>query len=400
MLRRSLYVITILIYLFLQSIYSAWANPLFDQMYIRSAGAPDIYTGTFSNCEPEARYRLVVINGDNTGDQRLSSATVWLNGTIVLSPDDLNQQIDKVEKTIALNRDNTLKVVLASALEGYLKVSIECVEKCLNVEISETIIYQNSVIVKGAVKSSSKEVGVVVNAVPGQVSGPSLNFAVAGVPLGLGLNTLTATATNSCGMQTASLTEQEIQSLTDSVLILLAEPDSGIAPLTVHLKALAALPKPAANYQWNFTTETGPEASVTYELPGLYFPRVTVTDTEGSTYEAMVVLNVQDRAWLENLHLGKWISMREALDEGNVETVLSYFTYGSRDKYRQIFEAIKDKLSEESAGLQDIVPVSFRGTTAKYRIQRIQNVNGEDMTLTYWVYFVQDADGIWRIRQF
>ena len=400
MLRHSSSVITILIFLVLQSIHSAWANPLFDQKYIRSAGAPDIYIDTFSNCETEARYKLVIINGDDTGDQRLSSATVWLNGTKVLSPNDFNQQIDKAEKMITLDRDNTLEVILASAPEGYLNILIECVEKCLNVEISETIIYQNSVIVKGEVKSSSEEVGVVVNTVPGQVSGPSLNFAVAGVPLGLGLNTLTATATNHCGMQTTSLTELEVQSITESVVILLAEPDSGIAPLTVHLKALAALPKPAVNYQWNFTTETGPEASVTYDMPGLYFPRVTVTDTEGSTYDATIVLNVQDRAWLENLHQDKWAGMREALDEGDVEKTLSYFTRGSRDRYRQIFEAIENKLSEEAAGLQDIVPVTFRGTTAKYRIQRTVMLNSQEITLTYWVYFVQDADGIWRIRQF
>ena len=400
MLRHSSSVITILIFLVLQSIHSAWANPLFDQKYIRSAGAPDIYIDTFSNCETEARYKLVIINGDDTGDQRLSSATVWLNGTIVLSPNDFNQQIDKAEKMITLDRDNTLEVILASAPEGYLNILIECVEKCLNVEISETIIYQNSVIVKGEVKSSSEEVGVVVNTVPGQVSGPSLNFAVAGVPLGLGLNTLTATATNHCGMQTTSLTELEVQSITESVVILLAEPDSGIAPLTVHLKALAALPKPAVNYQWNFTTETGPEASVTYDMPGLYFPRVTVTDTEGSTYDATIVLNVQDRAWLENLHQDKWAGMREALDEGDVEKTLSYFTRGSRDRYRQIFEAIENKLSEEAAGLQDIVPVTFRGTTAKYRIQRTVMLNSQEIALTYWVYFVQDADGIWRIRQF
>jgi hypothetical protein len=400
MLRRSLSIIAILISLALQSIHSAWANPLFEQKYIRSTGSPDIYSGTFSNCEPEARYKLVVINGDDTGDQRLSSATVWLNGTIVISPDDLNQQIDKVERIITLDRVNTLEVNLISGPEGYLDISIECIEKCLEIEIGNVIQSQGHAIVRGMVLSSSDEVGVVVNTSPGQVSVSPFNFAVPEVPIGLGLNTLTATATNHCGIQATVSMQLEVNNITKPVVILTAVPDSGIAPLAVHLRALAVPRDPVVSYQWDFTEETGPEISITYDTPGLYFPRVTVTDTEGSTYDATVVLNVQDRVWLENLHQGKWASMREALDEGNVEEALSYFTRGSQDKYRQIFEAIEDKLSEEAAGLQDIVPVSFRGTTAKYRIQRTENVNGEDMTLTFWVYFVQDADGIWRIRQF
>lgn len=401
-------VVLLAIFTYLCFVYptSSWAGSflLSPKTYTRTTAQPNSYMESFTNCEPQAQYKLVVMNGNADGSQRLSSATILLNGQEVLRSSELNQNVDKVEKPVSVQPENTLEMRLASGPGGKLTVSIECVANCLEVQIgspvSGAILNQDRVLVTGTVQSSNEEVGVVVNTTSGQVSERPYTFAVPDVHLSLGLNTLTATATNSCGMQATATTQVDVQNLEEPLLILSASPPGGVAPLEVHFAALAIPPNPVASYRWNFTTQTEPELSFTYDLPGLYLPQVTVTDTKGLTYTATAVVYVLDPARLNTLLQAKWGKMREALRRGDVDHALNYFTRGSQDRYRKIFDSIRDKLGEQAAALQDVVLVSFTGSTAKYRIQRDAMVNGQPRTLTYWVYFIQDTDGIWRIKQF
>ena len=381
------------------------ADPLWGpETYERTTGQPNQYSKTFANCEPEAKYELLVINGDESGAGRLSSATITLNGQEVLRPNDLNQQVGKVTKPVEVLPENTLKVRLASLPKGKLTVSIECTENCFSLTIdsptSGEIVNQSSMMVLGEVNSATKEVGVAVSFFPGVVAGLPFIFAVPDVSLGLGSNTLTATATNICGMQATDTVQVDVQGIQEPLVILSANPSSGVAPVDVRLRTIAVPPNPVAGYSWNISAQTDSELLVTYDLPGLFFPQVTVTDTEGLIYTATSVVNVIDPMWLDKLLQVKWGGMREALAQSDIEKAVGYFTGGSRDRYRQIFELIQDDLDEEAENLQDIVLVSFNGSTAKYRIQRTVSRDGVSQVLTYWVYFIQDTDGIWRIRQF
>ena len=381
------------------------ADPLWGpETYERISGEPNEYTKTFANCEPEALYKLLVINGDESGAGRLSSARILLNGEEVLRPNDLNQRVGKVTKPVDVLPENTLEIRLASAPGGQLTISIECVENCFEIEIelpaSGAIINLDRVLVTGNVSTSSEEAGVVVNISPGQVAGPPFVFAVPDVPLDLGSNTLSATATNICGMQVTDTVQVDVQSIPEPLVILSANPSGGVAPVNVRLNAIAVPPNPVAGFSWSFSSQTASEVSVTYDTPGLFFPQVTVTDTEGLIYTATSIVNVIDPIRLDLLLQLKWGGMREALGQSDIEKAVGYFTGGSRDRYRQIFDLIQGDLVEEAAGLQDIVLVAFNGSTAKYRIQRTVNNNGQSQILTYWVYFIQDTDGIWRIKQF
>ena len=403
--RKRLLSIPVLLSFILLSAAPLWAGSLLGpKTYTRTTGQPDTYTEKFSQCEPLSKYELRVINGLADGRQRLSNATVVLNGKEVLSPHDLNQNVDRIERQVEAQSDNILEFRLASGPGGQLTISIECVENCFEIHpispVPGAVLNQDRVLVTGTVQSSSEEVGVIVNTIPGEIAGPPFTFAVPDVHLESGSNTLIATAINSCGMQATAKVEVNVQNPQEPLVILSTSPSGVVAPVTVHLQALAIPPNPVASYQWNFTTQTGPDLTVTYAAPGLYFPQVTVTDKKGLTYTATAVINILDPARLNTRLQAKWSKMREAMKSGSIEQAVGFFTYGSRERYHKIFEAIRDKLGEEAANLQDIVLVSFSGTTAKYRIQRTVTINGQSQTLTYWVYFIQDGDGIWRIRQF
>src|SRR5271157_6387722 len=90
--------------------------PIFGpKQYTRATGKPQTLTDTFLNCEKAAQYQMVVTNGNPNGTNRVSSATILLNGTEVVGPSDLNQNVAEVMKPVAVVGTNTLTTTLKSA---------------------------------------------------------------------------------------------------------------------------------------------------------------------------------------------------------------------------------------------------------------------------------------------
>ncbi len=66
----------------------------------RTTGPPNQYLEQFSlPANATSPYTLHIKNGAPDGTNRVSSATVKLNGVVILSPGDLNQNIAKVDRT-------------------------------------------------------------------------------------------------------------------------------------------------------------------------------------------------------------------------------------------------------------------------------------------------------------
>ena len=105
--------------------------PIFGpKQYTRTKGPPNRFTDTFQNCETAAQYKMVVANGSSEGEDRISSASIILNGTQVFSPSDFNQQVARLEKPVTLARDNQLLVRLASKPGSVLTIDVECTGGC------------------------------------------------------------------------------------------------------------------------------------------------------------------------------------------------------------------------------------------------------------------------------
>lgn len=372
--------------------------------YERTSGPPNTFAATFPNCEPAAQYRLVAMNGSADGGNRVASATILLNSAVVIGPRDLNQTVAQVVRSVSVSSTNRLEVRLAGAPAGRLTVSVECIANCLQIAIAApadgSSLSQDAIVVTGTFRTSSDEAGVNVNGTIAQVGGVPALFAAADVPLQVGANLLRATVTNVCGMTATATAEVDVPALAERVAFVSASPPGGVAPLDVTLRALAAPVKPVAAYVWNFSASTEPEISVNYAAPGLYLPQVTVTDTSGNRFSATAVVNVLDPDRLGRRLVAKWSGMRAALERGEIEAALEFFTFGSRERYRQIFTALAEQLAGIGRDLPDLSSVSFSGFQARYRIERVHLINGQPEAISYWVYFVQDTDGIWRIRQF
>ncbi|HET7436557.1 MAG TPA: Ig-like domain-containing protein [Thermoanaerobaculia bacterium] len=95
------------------------------QKYVRTTGAKDEYTATVSvPAWIVSPYRLIIDNGEPTGENRVSSAVVSINGNEVVDQNDFNQTAAGFSKSVTLTPQTTLNVVLASAPASFLTINL------------------------------------------------------------------------------------------------------------------------------------------------------------------------------------------------------------------------------------------------------------------------------------
>jgi len=90
--------------------------------YVRTTGNPNVFTDTFPATAGGGK--LIVLNGDENGQHRISSAVIQFNGNQIFGPNDFNQNIYRLERNITLAPGNTLKVELRSSPNSHLTIQI------------------------------------------------------------------------------------------------------------------------------------------------------------------------------------------------------------------------------------------------------------------------------------
>ncbi len=90
--------------------------------YVRTTGKPDVFTDKFSATAGGGK--LIILNGDESGQRRISSAIIQFNGNQIFGPSDFNQSVYRLERNISLASNNTLKVELRSGPNSYLTIQI------------------------------------------------------------------------------------------------------------------------------------------------------------------------------------------------------------------------------------------------------------------------------------
>ncbi len=253
------------------------------------------------------------------------------------------------------------------------------------------------VLVGGRVEAGGAEVGVAVNGFPAAVQG---NTFAALVPVAPDTSTLTATATTASGT-TASHSIAITVSSTPAATALLASPQSGVTPLTVRFSLVGApTASIALDFDGNGTVDfTGPRLNgqtFTYTQPGLYFPTATLTDARGNQFTVTALVQVYDRLALDASLQAKWAAMRDALRRGDIEGALQQIAADWRDEFRADFAAVASFLPGFASVLEDSRLVAVKETHIEYELLSAEN----GLTFSYYVEFLRDTDGIWRIAFF
>jgi len=260
-----------------------------------------------------------------------------------------------------------------------------------------------SILVRGRVEAGGAEVGVAVNGIPAAVQGAT--FAAV-VPVRADTTRLTAVATTASGMTASHSVSIGVSSTPAQGVDLLVTSSSGVAPLTVTF-SLHNSPGAAAvaldfdgNGTMDFTGPTLEGQTFTYALPGFYLPRATVTDTGGIQFSVAGVVNVLAPDQMDGLLKGKWDAMKAALIRNDIEGAIQFFTPEQQPRFRTLFTALSAQIAKIVQDMQDIQLVYLIENQAKYRLRRIQPYGGQLVTMTYYVYFIQDDSGRWSIEGF
>ena len=257
----------------------------------------------------------------------------------------------------------------------------------------------DSVLVRGFVDAGGLEVGVTVNTFPAAVQG---NTLAALVPVSPGPNTLTAVATTATGATATQSVSITVAAPATPAIALHVSPASGVSPLRVAFSVLGG-PVPTAvnldldgNGTVDFTGSSLEAQTFTYTQAGLFFPAVTITDTQGNQLAAKAVVQVHDQGALDTLLQSKWTGMKAALQRGDAPAALQFITSESRGVYQEMFSELSVVLPTVGADLADIRFVEIRGDLAEYELL----VTEDGQNLSYYVEFIRDIDGIWRVNFF
>jgi len=181
---------------------------------------------------------------------------------------------------------------------------------------------------------------------------------------------------------------------------LLVNPRVGPAPLTVKFDS-TSFPRRGARLDLDFegdgvidgSAETLENVSHTYAKPGLFFPIVTARSPEGPTLTASGIVDVFAPP-TDLVH--KWNAMKAALRRGDVDAALEFIRIDSRQRYREMFTHLTVNLAQIDEVLSDIKPVRIDQMGAEFEMLRVE----DGKTYSYFVLFVRDYDGIWRVKSF
>jgi hypothetical protein len=219
-----------------------WAAPvmahcpvLTPRVYTLGPGKPVTQQESFAADTLQGTFTLVVENGDASGQRRVSSGSISLNGVEVVRESDFNQQAGLIQKVVQIRSSNTLAVTLKGGPgKGTSTPAFITVKLIRHVDDSDGPVITVNQPQPGTVASSSPvTVSGTVSDVSGvtafTVNGVATPFVGGGfltqVPLAPGANTVTFSATDCEGNVSSKAVSVTLDSQAPRVTI--TSPDGG-----------------------------------------------------------------------------------------------------------------------------------------------------------------------------
>lgn len=128
-------------------------------------------------------------------------------------------------------------------------------------------------------------------------------------------------------------------------------------------------------------------------MPGTYQARISITDSQNLVYNQTLAVVVNDEAGVDQLLRALWADFNSALSAGKTAQALQYMNLQARAKYGPIFEALLPDLPQIVASYSPLQKISISSEVGEYAVNR--TLDGRDRI--FFVYFLLDGDGVWRL---
>ncbi len=256
------------------------------------------------------------------------------------------------------------------------------------------------VMVTGTVDNTTgNETGVTVNGIVAVVYNGE--FFVNHVPLEEGANTITVNAVDTEG-DTATTSISVTADTTGDYIRVTSNLESGILPLEAHLRIDGSFSITSSSI--NVAASVLPEISflnpeeykLNFKAEGLYYITASATGPDDNVYQDTIEIIVLNKNQLDMLLKGKWDGMKTALGNQDVDGSVKDIVEDSKDTYREQFTALVSVLDIIGNELGQIQLVKIEGNRAEYEIIATE----DGTTYSYYLLFVRDSDGLWKIERF
>jgi len=365
---------------------------------------------TVNVAAPGAAYVLVV---ESSGAAAVKSGAVRINGIEVVQWKDAAL----LRRVVTLQATNAIRTELQGEAGNEVVLSLRALRDeaaCGGMRVlivtpaeNETVT-EPSLFVTGTLTSAS-DAGLSVNGVPAALDLSHGGTAadpyrwVAEVSAEAGQIVITATATNGRG-RTATATRAIVFAPDPARLRITSSPGLPMKDDAVTFSLWNVPAGPAvleADLDGDGIFEIGQATTtlppITYTTAGLRRVAIRVLTGDGGSVTAMTWLSVGDIATIDPILQQRWNDFRAALARGDVPGATALMaSSGAREKYTRALQLFGAHLPDVAADMAGIVPVYVRGDFAKYLLIR----SGGGREAAFYVYFVRNSDGFWRIAQF
>jgi Big-like domain-containing protein/glucodextranase-like protein len=279
----------------------------------------------------------------------------------------------------------------ATTTSAPVTVPVTAISITITSPAANAVINSNNTVVTGRIVAPANS-GVNVNDTGASVDG-SGNFTVL-ISLVGGVNTITAKLATTDGTvltQSISVTATGAA----SPYTVGADPLIGIAPLTVVFKLANPTGSAAvvnSNVFGSFVLPAGSTATGSLSFPaGVFVP----TFTFNGTFTHSMVVESRDATQMDQMFRSIWSSLNAALVGGDKTTALRYFNGKAQQKYGPVFDVLLPFMSEIVASYSTLARSSITADLGTYAVVRVDN----GVRRIYFIYFMRDPDGVWRIDE-
>lgn len=240
--------------------------------------------------------------------------------------------------------------------------------------------------------------GVTVNGVVAAQSGSSFH---ARVPLKLGGNVLTATATTIAGdVVTKTI---DVVGAGPSSIRVMASTTSGLAPLDVSFSVQGATADAIARLEVDFdgdgiidasTSDAAPSLRFVYNTPGAYPATFRITDGLGATTTKPLMIVAQDKAQIDQALKVQWRGLTDALLAGDKQKAMTYLSHGAQLKFGPVFDVLMPSFPAILPTWSPLLGANIFSEMAEYSLV----TGNSSRRQLFLVYFLRGADGVWRLE--